>query len=266
MKITILGAGSIIPNPGHYHKRSYSAILVEIGKEKLLFDIGPGTLTKMQSLGISTQLYPDYLFISHYHIDHCLDYIALVKSRHFNPKTCLVEKGKKISVFGPTGLKKWNKQLFKNISMWNYMSSALNYKDVTKLSEISNGVVITKKGWKVTCCPIEHYGGVAFRLDSNGKSFVYTGDMGYDERISRLGKNADLVAIECSFPDEKKLVGKHLEPIMIGKLAKIGNFKKLVLTHMYPINSGKEQNIIQTIKKISGSKVILAYDFKMIKL
>ncbi len=54
MQITILGAGSIIPDPIQYRKRSYSAILVELGKEKLLFDIGPGTLAKIHSLGINT--------------------------------------------------------------------------------------------------------------------------------------------------------------------------------------------------------------------
>jgi len=86
MIIKFLGSGSIIPNPSGPKNRSYSAILLEIGVDKLLFDIGPGTLTKMQSLGINTQLYPNYLFITHYHIDHCLDYIPLVKSRHFNQK------------------------------------------------------------------------------------------------------------------------------------------------------------------------------------
>lgn len=266
MIVKFLGTGSIIPNPQVGKKHSYSAILLEVGADKLLFDIGPGTLTKMQSLGINTQLYPNYLFITHYHIDHCLDYIALVKSRHFNQKTGKVGKGKTLSVFGPAGLKKWNKDIFENVLQWNYMSKELDYKDVTDCTEIKTGLVIKKKKWKVTCCPITHDNSIAFRVDSDGKSFVYSGDMAYDERVCKLGKNADLVVIECSYPDKKSLSGKHLEPTMIGKLAKIGNFKKLVLTHMYPINSGKERNIIQTIKKISGSKVILAYDFKMIKL
>ena len=264
MKITFLGTGSIILDP--VQKRSYSAILVEINNDKLLFDIGPGTLSKMHSLGINTQLYPNYLFITHYHIDHCLDYIALVKSRHFNRKTCKVGKGRTIRVFGPSGLIKWNKDIFENVLQWNYMSKELNYKDVTNCREAKTGTVIKKKKWRVTCCPITHDNSIAFRVDSEGKSFVYSGDMAYDERICKLGKNADLVTIECSFPNKKSLQGKHLEPTMVGKLAKIGNFKRLALTHMYPINLGKERDIIRTIEKISGSKVILSYDFKMIKL
>jgi len=266
MIIKFLGTGSIIPNPTTSKKHSYSAILLEIGADKLLFDIGPGTLTKMQMLGINTQLYPNYLFISHYHIDHCLDYIALVKSRRFNQKSGKVGKGKPIKVYGPLGLKQWNKDIFQNVLKWNYMSKELNYKDVTNCKEVKSGLVVKNKKWQVTCCPIEHDNGIAFRVDSDGKSFVYSGDMAYDERICKLGKNADLVAIECSFPDKKSLQGKHLEPTMVGKLAKIGKFKSVVLTHMYPLVHGKEKEIASVIRKQSKSKVIFAYDFKKIIL
>ena len=96
MKITFLGSGTIIPNVKSSSLRSYSSILIEINKTKLLFDIGPGTLSKMHSLGINTQHEPDYVFMTHFHIDHCLDYIPLVKSRHFNEKTYAVKRGKKL--------------------------------------------------------------------------------------------------------------------------------------------------------------------------
>ena len=267
MKITFLGTGSIIPSSkGGKQRRSYSSILVEIRNEKLLFDIGPGTLSKMQSLGINTQIHPDYLFITHYHIDHCLDYIALVKGRHFNQKTCRVGNGKILNVFGPPGLKRWNKDIFQNVLKWNYMSKELDYHEITNCNEIKKGIVLVTKNWKVSCCPVEHYNGIAFRLDANGKSFVYSGDMTYDERICKLGKKADLVAIECSFPDRKSLNGKHLEPTMIAKLAKIGNFKTVILTHMYPLIDGKEEKIIKTIRQSADCKVLSSYDFKTVKL
>lgn len=265
MNITFLGTGSIIPDP--VQQRSYSAILVEINNDKLLFDIGPGTLTKMQTLGINTQISPKYLFISHYHIDHCLDYIALVKSRHFNEKTGKISKGKKkLQVFGPPGLKRWNHDIFQKVLKWNYMSKELNYKDVTSCREIKSGLVIKKKNWQVTCCPIDHDNGIAFRVNAKGKSFIYSGDMAYDERISILGKDADLVAIECSFPNKKSLSGKHLEPNLIAKLAKLGNFKTIVLTHMYPVIFGREKQITDIIEKNSDSRVIIAHDFKKIHL
>ena len=267
MKITFLGTGTIIPTTkSRKQRRSYSAVLIEVGNEKLLFDIGPGTLCKMQTLGINTQIHPDYLFITHYHIDHCLDYIPLIMSRHFNQKTCHVDNGKILNVFGPSGLKKWNKDIFQNVVKWSYMSKELDYHDVTNCREVKNGMVLVKKNWKVSCCPINHYNGIAFRLDSNGKSFVYSGDMTFDERICKLGHNADLVAIECSFPDKESLSGKHLEPTMIANLAKIGKFKTMILTHMYPLVDGKEKQIVKTIQRYAKCGVLLAYDFKTITL
>jgi ribonuclease BN (tRNA processing enzyme) len=88
MKITILGSGTIIPTPKKKNKpqRSYSSIHIKFKSEDLLLDAGPGTLVKLQSLGINTQLNPDRLFITHYHIDHTGDYPALAKSRCFNLK------------------------------------------------------------------------------------------------------------------------------------------------------------------------------------
>jgi ribonuclease BN (tRNA processing enzyme) len=266
MKITFLGSGTIIPNVKSSNLRSYSSILIEINKIKLLFDIGPGTLSKMHSLGINTQQEPNYVFITHFHIDHCLDYIPLVKSRYFDEKTYDVKRGKKINVFGPPGLKQWNVQLFKNIDKWSYMSKELDYSKVTNLFEVINGKVLTKKGLKISCCPVDHAGGIAFRLDNLGKSFVYTGDMGYDENISILGKNADLVAIECSFPNKKMLGGKHLEPELIGNLAKIGNFKSIILTHLNPQIKKSEKSIIKKIQNIADCKVLFANDFKQISL
>ena len=90
--------------------------------------------------------------------------------------------------------------------------------------------------------------------------------MGYDERICKLGKNADVVAIECSFPDKKSLNGKHLAPELVANLAKIGNFKSIILTHLYTIVHGKEKSIIKTIQELTDCKVSIAHDFKTITL
>ena len=56
---------------------------------------------------------------------------------------------------------------------------------------------------------VDHGNGIAFRVDANKKSFIYSGDMAYDENICSLGKNADLVTIECFFPDKKSLYGRN---------------------------------------------------------
>lgn len=268
VKITFLGTGSIIPSPRQKNipQRSYSAVLVELKSETLLFDIGPGTLSKMQLLGIDTRIKPDHLFISHFHIDHCQDFIALVKGRCFDPTSGKAQPAKALSVYGPPELKSWSLDLFTKVKRWNYMDKALSAFSVLNLREETNGVLAEGKNWKVTCIPVKHYDGIAFRLDSQGKSFIYSGDMGYDENLTTLGQNVDFVAIECSYPDKKTLKGLHLCPEDIGKLAKLGNFKTVALTHLYPQCEGKEEEMIKTVEKLSGSKVLVAHDFLTIDL
>ncbi len=268
MKITFLGTGSIIPSPksGKKPVRSYSAIFVEVGQDTLLFDIGPGTLTKMQQIGIDTRYHPRHLFITHYHIDHCQDYIGLVKGRRFDPKTGKVTVGAPLKVYGPVDLKEWNNDIFQKTKRWGYMSGNPSYGKVVHLKEVHSGLIEETSAWKVSCIPVEHYDGVAFRLDSGGKSFVYSGDMVYDENIAKLGSDADIAAIECSFSSHETLLGKHLCPEDVGKLASMGRFKKTILTHLYPQCEGREKDMVYVVEQLSHAPAQVASDFLQITL
>lgn len=269
MKITFLGTGSIIPSPKRDHSayRSCSSIYVELNNgETFLFDIGPGTLTKAQQIGIDTRIAPDNLFISHYHIDHCQDFIGMVKGRSFNPITGKLHPGRKLTVFGPQDLEKWSTSLFTNVTRWSYMKHDLHHTEVVTLNELKPYDKVITDHWTVSCAPVDHYDGIAFRLDAEGKSFVYSGDMGYDEHISELGKQADLVAIECSFPDIQSRLGKHLCPEDVGKLASMGEFKHTVLTHLYPQCEGKEEHMKQVVQSLTHTEVSVAEDFWSITL
>ena len=53
------------------------------------------------------------------------------------------------------------------------------------------------------------------------------------EEMIDLGKEVDLMILECSTPDEMKLPG-HLTPSACGKLAQKAGCRKLCLTHFYP--------------------------------
>lgn len=259
MQITFYGTGSSTPTP-HKPLRSYSGFGVEIENDFLLFDIGPGTVTKMLQGGIDIMQKPTDLFISHFHLDHCLDYITLLKARGLQTKW----NGKQdtlLNVFGPVGLEKFSRNLFEGIDQWKYMSQELKVFELMKLKETMQGVVVETPLWKVTSSPIKHYDGVCYRLDAGGKSLVYSGDMGYDETIATLGKNADLAVLECSYPSKEENKGLHLCPEEIGELAKKGHFKHVVLTHMYPACEGREEEMVGKIKSITNCEVTVAYDF-----
>lgn len=264
MQLTFFGTGSSTPTP-HQPLHSYAGFGVEIEDDFLLFDIGPGIVTKMIQDGIDIQQKPTDLFISHFHLDHCLDYITLLKARGLYAKYHGKQE-KHLRVFGPQGLEKFSRNLFEGIEQWRYMSDELKAFEQMILKETMEGTVTEKTLWNVTATPIDHYNGVCYRLASKGKSIVYSGDMGYDESISILGRDADLAILECSYPSKKETHGLHLSPEDIGELAKKGRFKHVVLTHMYPACQGRENEMIKTIADKAGCKVTIATDFLKMEL
>ncbi|MBI2442522.1 MAG: ribonuclease Z [Candidatus Levybacteria bacterium] len=263
MKLTFFGTGSSTPT-SHKPFRSYAAFSVTTVSDFLLFDIGPGTVAKMIQHGIDVIKNPTHLFISHFHLDHCLDYITLTKARALKRKQTGEETS--LQVFGPEGLRELSDDLFAKVKKWDYMANELKAFEILKQKETMEGVVANSGSWKVTCAPIKHYNGVCYRLDTDGKSIVYSGDMGYDETIAELGRNADVAILECSYPSKAENKGLHLCPEEIGELARIGNFKYVILTHMYPACEGREEEMVATIQKRANCEVTVAQDFLEMEL
>ena len=99
---------------------------------------------------------------------------------------------------------------------------------------------------------------LAFRLDSKGKSMVYSGDTDYFDSLIDFARDCDVLLIECSLPDRLKRKG-HLTPSDVIRISNLVNPGILVLTHMYPVCD--TENIYEQIDKETGSQVILGEDF-----
>jgi ribonuclease BN (tRNA processing enzyme) len=80
---------------------------------------------------------------------------------------------------------------------------------------------------------------IGFRVEAEGRSLVYSGDTDGCPNIVRLGQEADLLILECSFPGERKKEG-HLTPALAGRIAREAKPKKLLLTHFYPVFQGHD--------------------------
>src|SRR3546814_4226590 len=73
MRIRLLGTGTPTPSL----ERMSSGYMVEIGKDVILFDQGPGTYHRMMEAGVRA-VDVTHVFFSHLHYDHCLDYARLL--------------------------------------------------------------------------------------------------------------------------------------------------------------------------------------------
>lgn len=228
MELKILGSGTIAG------KGNCSSYLIKIGDRFILLDCGPGAYAQLIKSGINMENLMS-IFITHTHVDHVNDLPALLwrfmyGTRRKNPLT----------IFGPKGFKKFF------IGITRQYPQIKNTKFSIKIGELSNRG-IRLGNIKVISKQVAHakYSN-AYRIEFNKKSIVYSGDTDYCDEIVELAKNADILILECSMPDDKKSQG-HLTPKLCSKIASLARVKKLVLTHFYP--DCERINIISIIKK-----------------
>ena len=118
---------------------------------------------------------------------------------------------------------------------------------------------------QVTTKKVEHLEiSRGFRFtDPNGKSMALSGDTDYSPGMVELGKNVDLMILECSMPDALK-IKKHLTPTLCGRMAHESACKSLCLTHFYP--PCEMENVLKTCKQEFSGNIILARDLTVIDL
>ncbi|MBM3254570.1 MAG: MBL fold metallo-hydrolase [Candidatus Omnitrophica bacterium] len=269
MELFILGSGTGEPSL----KRSSSSILIKYNKIRILLDIGPGTLKSFLKLGLDYSDI-DFIFLTHFHPDHVLELPYLL----FLYKNMKPIRKKPLCIIGPKGLRNFYKGLL--ISYKDYIKEnyPLRFKEISSgyvrfgsfsQSEKSYPICSVRKesptGFIVRSLPFLHTeNSIGFRfIFSNGKVIVYTGDTDYCENLVKLSKNADILLIESSFPDELKVAG-HLSPSYVARVATLADVKKVILIHMYPVCENFD--IIGMIKREFYGVVLKGSDLMNIKV
>ncbi len=94
--------------------------------------------------------------------------------------------------------------------------------------------------------------------DEEGTVMSYSGDTDYCPEIAMLGRHADILVLECSFPGTMKVRG-HLVPRECGRIAREAEAKHLIVTHLYP--PCREEELRRECAKEYGGPVTVARDF-----
>jgi ribonuclease BN (tRNA processing enzyme) len=246
MRVTFLGTGVSIANP----KRRSPGILLELDERPILLDAGPGTVRTLTEMEYSASRIHSIL-LTHLHLDHSSDYATLVCDRAFTTRETL-------QACGPMGLRRHSSILF--TQLYPELASTLGCYDYLRIREGRQGPVLEEARWQAYCAPTEHADGIAYRIESERRSLLYSGDTEPCQSLVELGRDVDLAILECSFPDLASLKGRHLCPTTAAELAAKMNARKLVLTHMYPECNGRESEMLDRIKRIYDREVTLAED------
>jgi len=276
MRIYLLGCGT----PTADANRFGSSYVIQVKDDYLMFDCGPATTFKLAKSKIKPT-WINYLFFTHHHFDHDVDYPCFLLSR-WNES---IGNEKELKVFGPNLTEKITHRLFDEkegafahdwIARINHPLSLNAHTSrggelprqplKVNVKDISPGLICNTKDWSVTAAPAEHVepwlDSLAYRLDSPEGSIVITGDTRPCKTVSNLSKNADILINLCTSIQEDVEGTPEAEymcsTIDAAKVANEANVKKLILVHQSPYldHPGKTERAISDISSIYKGEII----------
>lgn len=220
MKITILGSGTAVPDL----KRNSAGILLEHNGLRYLIDFGYGNVHQLLRMGI-TYHDIDGIFFTHHHPDHMCDLVYFLFGSQYpgDPRR------RDLPIVAAPGFRAYFDNLMSAFNNW-LVPDTYNVRIIEQDEETRD-----YDGLQVTTRKVQHIElsrGYRF-TDENGKSVAISGDTDYSPNMVELGRNADLMILECAVPDELK-VDKHATPSLCGRMAREAGCKTLCLTHFYP--------------------------------
>ncbi len=226
IEVTLLGTGVGIPHSG----RAQAGLVIR-GEKPLLFDCGAGALLRLAEAGF-LPIEIDVALLTHLHLDHVSDLLALAKARWLMGE-------RSMKVFGPEGTQEW----FETVrGLYPYLVDL----DVS-ISVVDPGDEFTLKGLKIRAGEAVHsLPALGYRIESGNKAIVYSGDTEPTESVRDLAEGADLLIHECSFP-EPFVVTNHSTPRRLGENFRGAGIKRIVLTHLYPQTIGCEAEMVRDV-------------------
>lgn len=230
--------------------RSNPATLLLINDVPYLVDCGYGTTKQLLLAGVAVNRVR-YLFITHHHSDHNLEYGPLFYNAWSAGQSI------KIDAYGPPGLKKMAEDYF------SYQKFDIDTRIVdegrpdprpmlTSHEFDKPGVILENDDVKVSTCKVRHppiEQAYAYRFDAHDRSIVISGDTTYSPELAQFAKGADVLVHEVMYlpgiealvrrvPDAKRLrehlLAAHTVCADVGRIAAQAGVKTLVLSHFVP--------------------------------
>jgi len=293
LRVTFLGTSGTTPTVD----RNPSAILLNFGGERILFDCGEGTQRQMMVAKTGFRKL-NKIFITHFHTDHFIGLFGLIETMSLN------ERKDKLTIFTPRG----GERLVEVFRKMGYFR--LDFE--VEVVELRDGETVKGSGYRIECAEVEHnvpclaYAfiednrpgkfnrdkaislgippGPLFKKlqmgecvsingrmiapeevigpERKGRKIVYSGDTRPCDAVVRLSHDADLLIHESAFGEDMKeraVETFHSTSVEAALIARKANVRNLILTHISP-RYDKGDALISDAKKVFPD-VAVAKDF-----
>jgi len=275
-KLHVLASGGPRPTMARFG----SAHVVEAGGRKIMFDCGPAATYKMVQAGLHP-LDIDYLFFTHHHFDHDIDYPCMLMTRWDES----IGKENTLNVFGPNNTESITERLVGEDGAFAYDLNARQNHPLSKAMfelrggtlprpnmnvaahDVGPGTVFTGNDFEVTAAPAEHvepfHDSLAYRLDTKEGSIVFTGDTQPCEKVVDLARGADVLVTMCgnfdSNLEKRGIAWGQTGTLGAAEVAAEAGVGELFLVHVGPDLSSPEGRVkgIKEINEIYDGKVTM---------
>jgi ribonuclease BN (tRNA processing enzyme) len=284
-ELVVLGAGTPTPTPSRWG----SAFAARVGGEHIMFDCGPAATWKLVKAGIRpTQV--DYLFFTHHHFDHDVDYPCFLLTRWDQS----IGRENQLRVYGPTLTETvterilgdtgafahdWKARVGHPLSQRVFVNrggTLPRQPPVVLAKDVGPGLVHSGSDWQVSAAPAEHVqpflDSLAYRLDSAEGSIVFTGDTQPCQSIVDLARGADMLLCMC-WDDQARMAEMGEDSGQCGTLgaaemANAAGVKKLVLVHIGPhlASHGPMEKGIGDIRRVYDGELVFADELMTLRL
>jgi len=259
MKLILLGTGG--PRLTSEPPRGGSSQLVKVGDDYILIDCGPGATLNMVRAGIKPYK-PHYLFFTHvHHYDHNAGYVAFIFENWIGG----FEDGvyKPLKVYGPAGTSNFHERVF-NVAYSDEIKLRMElggyHGPMIDVTEIGAGNVCKGNYWTASAAKVSHGpNALGYRVDSEGRSIVVSGDLLRLSELTEFARNADIFLIDVMHPSAED----------IGRTAAEAEVKTLVLSHIIYSWFGNKLNLkakIQDIRKYYDGEIVEGRDLMTFEL
>ena len=283
--IYILGAGTPTPTPARFG----SAYVVETGGEHVMFDCGPAATHKLVKAGL-WPTWVNYLFFTHHHFDHDVDYPCFLLCRWDQG----AGKEQKLKVYGPTLTETiterilgengafahdWKARVNAPISQQVFVNRGGTLPrppPSVDVRDVGPGLVHQGKDWRVTAAPAVHaqpwLDSLAYRLDGDAGSIVITGDTEPCPTVTELARGADVMLCMCW--DNQEVMEQTGEArgqcgtTGAARMAQEAGVRKLILVHMGPHVSshGPLEKGLGDVARLYDGQVVFAEELMKLEL
>ena len=258
--------------------RNNPSTLVLINDVPYVIDCGYGTSRQLLAAGVSLNRLR-YIFITHHHSDHNLEYGTLFYN------SWITGLPARVDAYGPTGLEKMTRDFF------NYMKFDIDTRivdegrpDPRNLISVHDfnkpGVVLVNDDVKVSAALVRHppiKQAYAYRFDAKDRSVVISGDTAYAPELAEFAKGADVLVHEVMYlpgveamvrrlPNATRLrahlLAAHTVSEDVGRIAAQAGVKTLVLSHFVPGDdpSITDDQWAQDVRKHFKGQIIVGKD------